>query len=165
MTGETQKLTYCMQTGTGTWGILPGMTYTGQSNEFSWGVQVTSDIKVSKNVAGYKFGDGLNLTGWLSHSWNRWISNSLRVGGNAMRRINGYDRETSVYRNVDPTANIANSGGELLSAYLGLNFLIPNGILKGNRLGVEYGIPFYQNMNGLQMNTKSILNAGWQYAF
>ncbi|HVD97402.1 MAG TPA: hypothetical protein VNB90_04295 [Cytophagaceae bacterium] len=165
MMGERQRYPYCMQLGTGSYSVLPGLTYTGQSNIFSWGLQVTGDVKTNYNKAGYKLGNEFIATGWIAHNWNKWISNSIRVNSDALGKINGYDPLIALYRTTETDADVTNTGAYRTSAFAGVNILIPKGFLEGNRIGLEVGIPVYQYVNGIQMNTKAYINAGWQYAF
>ena len=163
--GGSPTASYCMQTGTGTFGVLPGVTYTGQSNSFSWGVQAVADVELGTNSANYRVGNQFTTNLWLARKWARWISNSIRINSNATGRISGYDPQLYNYgRSYDPTANAMNSGGFISSALLGVN-LLPGGFLRGHQLSVEAGLPFYEYVNGLQMNTKLFINAGWQYTF
>jgi hypothetical protein len=162
---EDFKFSYSMQTGTGNFSILPGITYTGNKGDVSWGAQFTSDIKTGMNTSGYKRGNDLVLTAWLGRNWNEWLSNTLRISGTTIGKIHGFDQEIASYRSIDPDADVRNSGGERLGAYAGINFVIPRGVLQGNKIGIEYGIPVYQNLNGVQLKTKTLLNAGWQYSF
>jgi hypothetical protein len=164
MAGD-RRYSYSMQTGTGSFSVIPGITYTGNNAEISWGSQVYSDFKTGKNKAGYKWGNELVLTSWLSRNWNKWLSNSLRIEGRATGKIKGFDPNIAGYRLIDPDADVNNSGGQRVSAYAGIGFVIPKGILSGNRLAVEYGLPVYQNLYGVQVKAKAIINAGWQYSF
>jgi len=163
--GESPKASYNMQTGTGTFGILPGVTYTGQCSSFSWGAQAVTDIKLGTNSAGYRLGNEYNLNLWLAHKWTNWISNSIRVNGDAVGKIVGYDQWLRDYGySYDPTANTANYGGFRSSVLVGVNIL-PKGFMTGNQFSLEAGVPFYQNVNGIQMNTRLLVNAGWGYTF
>ena len=163
--GESHKYSYSMQTGTGTFSVLPGITYTGNGRSYFWGTQLSSDIKTGRNSSGYKWGNELGMTGWLARNWNDWLSSSIRISGRATGKIKGFDREIAIFRTSDPDADVNNSGGQRINAYVGINFVIPSGILTGNRIGLEYGLPVYQNLNGIQMSSKGLINAGWQYAF
>lgn len=165
MMGEGARKSYGMQLGTGTYDWLPGLTYTGQSDRLSWGIQATGIVNLGYNRFGYRMGNGADATSWLALRWNNWLSNSLRLDANATSGISGYDKEVAPYRTSDPMANVKNSGGRQATALAGLNLLIPKGLLKGNAFMVEYGVPIYQSVNGIQMRTTQYLYAGWQYAF
>ncbi len=165
MMGDSHRQAYGMQPGTGTWAWLPGLTYTGHGNRWSWGIQATGTVNLGYNRYGYNTGNNLNATSWLACRWSRWISSSLRVDGNAAAAINGFDQDIAPYRTSDPMADTKNSGSGRVGAYAGLNFLVPEGHLRGNQLMVEYGLPVYQHVNGIQMNTTGMLYAGWQFSF
>jgi hypothetical protein len=67
--------------------------------------------------------------------------------------------------NIDPAADVNNYGGSRALIYGGLNAVVPSGVLKRLRISVEYGLPFYQNLNGVQMSLKSTLYTSIQYGF
>ncbi|WP_156346373.1 hypothetical protein [Verrucomicrobium spinosum] len=46
-----------------------------------------------------------------------------------------------------------------------MNFRVPNGPLKNQRLAVECLWPVYQDLNGVQLERDWTLYAGWQWAF
>ena len=46
---------------------------------------------------------------------------------------------------------------------LGANVAIGNGLLKNLHLGIEGGIPFYQYVEGIQMDQRFTLNTGLRY--
>ena len=64
-----------------------------------------------------------------------------------------------------PTADPANYGGKRLDVLMGLNFVVPRGYFKNHRLAIEGGLPIYQDLNGIQLETDWMLTAAWQYAF
>jgi hypothetical protein len=163
--GYDARKTYGMQLGSGTYAWLPGLTYTGNSPHISWGIQATGIINAGVNANGYSYGNSATFTSWLSYKWNNWISSSIRAEGTTTGKIYGFDKEISPYRTTDPMANSKNYGGQRVGAFAGLNFLIPKGKLKGNQFSVEYGLPLYQNVNGIQMKTIQTINAGWQFSF
>ena len=160
-----QRKTYCMQPGAGTFAYLPGLTYTGNSANFSWGAQTSANINLGVNNFNYSWGNSFTGTVWLSRKWSNWLSNSLRVEETQTQSMYGFDKDIAPYRTTDPTADCKNYGSKKLNAYVGVNFLFPKGKLKGNQLCIEYGMPLYQCVNGLQMKTTQIVNAGWQMTF
>lgn len=164
-TGQDQRKTYAMQLGSGTYAWLPGLTYTGNTTHISWGVQATGIINLGVNRYNYAWGNSVNATTWVAYKWNNWFSNSVRAEGNAITKMYGFDKEISPYRTTDSMADTKNSGGKRLCVFAGMNFLIPKGRLKGNQLLIEYGIPFYQQVIGIQMKTTQMIFAGWQMSF
>jgi len=163
--GQDQRKSYSMQLGSGTYAWMPGITYTGYKPHLSWGLQASGIINLGTNSNHYCLGNTFNATTWLSYKWANWLSSSIRVEDNLVGKITGYDANISPYRTTDPMANSKNYGGHKFNLLVGLNFLIPKGILKGNQLCIEYGMPVYQQVNGLQMKSTQLLFAGWQLAF
>ena len=38
------------------------------------------------------------------------------------------------------------------------------GFIKNNRISLEYGLPLYQNTNGIQLKSTSVFNVTWNYS-
>jgi hypothetical protein len=157
------RLPYMMQLGTGSYDIMPGITYVKRIRKASWSAQVLSAIRPFYNANGYHYGNEAVANLWAAYQFIPAISSSLRLEGNYSVAIQGYD--PAIYTGSEPDANPANYGGERVSAYWGVNYYINNGFLKYSKLQVEYGLPFYQNLNGPQLATKSMLNAAFTIAF
>lgn len=157
------RLPYPMQLGSGTFDLTPGVTYTGQAGNFSWGAQYRGEIRLEdENNEGYALGDKHAVTSWIGYRFAPWVSGSFRVDVMTQDSIDGIDPQI-----VAPvqTADPDNHGGERVDLLWGVNFLAPHGSLKGHRFAVEFGLPVYQNLNGPQLETDWLLTAGWQYAF
>ncbi len=161
--GANSKLPYPMQLGSGTFDLLPGITYLTQSDNWSWGAQLSGTIRLGQNDEGYTLGDRLNGTLWAARQWNHWLSTSIRIKASKWDNIDGAD--TDLNPNMIPTANTALRGGERIDALLGLNIVIPSGPLAGHRLAVEAGAPIYQSLNGPQLETDWLMTIGWQLAW
>jgi len=159
----TLRLPYPMQLGTGTFDFLPGLTYTGQKNAWAWGAQYRAEIRTeSENSEGYAFGDKHAVSAWASHQWAPWVSTSLRVDMMTQDGISGSD--ANIVAPVQ-TANVANSGGQRIDMHLGVNLIGQKGIWKNHRLAAEIGMPVYQNVKGVQLETDYVFSLGWQKAF
>ena len=156
-----KRLPYAMQLGSGTKDLVVGITYSGKLNDIGWGVQYSGVIRTGKDQ-GYSWGDKHSLTAWGSKRWSSSMSYSLRLVGESMGQINGIDPNI-----VLPTqaADPANYGGEVLSTYIGFNWVGQEGLLRGHRIALELGMPFYQDLNVPQMETNKILTIGWQRAW
>jgi len=159
----TLRLPYAMQLGSGTWDLLPGITYNARVGDLSWGAQYRAEVRLeSENGEGYALGDKQTATGWVAYQWAPWISTSLRTSFMTQDSIDGIDAQI-----VAPaqTANPDNYGGERLDILGGVNLIVPEGALKGNRFALEVGVPVYQDLNGPQMEIDWTLMVGWQKAF
>lgn len=158
-----ERASYNMQMGSGTVDFLPAIVYTGRSGKTGWGAQLAGVLRTYNNSNGYRLGNESDASTWFSYHFAKWISSSLRVESMYRNRISGYDSQ--VYQYKEPGADPLNYGGVQLLAHLGTNVYFSHGLLKNQKLGVEYGVPFYQQMNGLQMNMHYVVSAGWQYLF
>jgi hypothetical protein len=156
------SMPYPMQFGTGTWDVQLGGTYLGQTDFLSWGAQLMGIFPTGENEAGYRLGNQYQLNSWAAVPIKKWISLSVRVAGTSTEKLIGEDADMD--RTMSPTSDAINFGGEQVNGFVGLNTYIPNGILKGIRIGVEYGQPLYQNWNGIQMNRGNRLTLGIKYS-
>lgn len=155
------RFPYAMQVGSGTYDLRPGLTYTGRSNDLTWGLQYTSIVRFGRDN-GYRLGDHHKFTGWAAYQIEPWISISARMAGEMLGEINGID--SAIIAPVQ-TADPANYGGEAVTAFLGINLAGQEGALRGHRLGIEVGIPVMRHLNGLQMEVDWQITVGWQKSF
>ncbi|MEM9724485.1 MAG: transporter [Pseudomonadota bacterium] len=156
------RLPYPMQLGSGTFDLMPGVTYTGKSDQFAWGAQLMGEIRLGENDEGYSLGDKIEGTAWASYSPQPWVSFSGRVLGRSLGTIDGIDPQI-----VAPvqTADPDNQGGEVIELGLGVNIAGQSGFLRGHRLAAELLLPAYRDLNGPQLETDWTLTVGYQYAF
>ncbi len=156
------RLAYPMQIGSGTWDLLPGLTYTGFAEDWSWGAQTLATLRLGENRHDYTLGNRLMLTTWIARPLTTWLSTSLRAKGEVWGNIHGEDESLMI---VTPAADPDRRKGRRVDLALGLNLLLPRGIFRGHRLAVEYGFPVYQWLDGPQLETDWYVIAGWQRAF
>lgn len=161
--GSNQILPYPMQIGSGTFDLLPGITYLGQSKNNSWGAQAMGTIRLGENSNGYSLGNQLQLTGWVARNWSEWVSTSLRLKGRTWENIDGADPRLNP--NMIPTADPDRRGGTQIDIGFGLNLYAPNGNLKGSRLAIEFELPLYRSLDGPQLETDWQLTVGLQSVF
>ncbi len=161
--GAEVRLPYPMQVGSGTWDLLPGITYLGQGDRFSWGAQAQGTVRLGENDHGYAFGNRALGTAWGAWRWSDWLSGSLRVEGQAWSDVGGAD--AALNPRMVPTADPDLRGGRRVDALLGVNFEVAEGRLHGQRLAVEFGRPLFQSLDGPQLETDWVLTLGWQYAW
>lgn len=157
------KLPYPMQLGNGTWNSSVGITYLGQSNNFSWGIQPLINIRTGKNSEGYRQGNQISFNTWGAVKATRWLSFSLRGAYTQASSIKGADPEMNPM--MAPPGNFNNTGRESILVFGGGNFFIPSGTFKNIRLGIEAGLPAYQYTEGIQMEKDWSFLAGIQYSF
>lgn len=157
------RLPYGMQLGTGTYDLTGNLTYTGRDGDLSWGAQISGRVPLEdENDEGYKWGPSATYTNWGAYDWADWISTSLRLTYKWQDGIDGID---STIIGPSTGADPDNYGGQSVYGGLGVNFIVPRGLLAGNRLAVEASMPLWQKTDGLQLERDYMITAGWQYAF
>lgn len=155
------RLPYPMQIGSGSFDLEPAITYKGQRGKLGFGAQMMAKIRLEENRNGYQFGDVYEGGGWMSYRAAKWISISGRMLYRSTERIDGFDA-----RIIGPvqTANPDFQGGERFDLLGGVNLVSTHGALAGHRLGLELGVPIYQDLNGPQLRGRWNLTLGWQKA-
>ncbi|MEM7231829.1 MAG: transporter [Planctomycetota bacterium] len=158
------KLPYPMQLGSGTFDLLPGVTYLGQAgDDWSWGAQALGTVRLGKNSSNYSLGDRAQFTVWGARNWADWISTSLRIDSHFWGNIDGRDPDFNPA--MVPTADPNRRGGERVDIGFGVNLYGRKNWYKGQRIALEFAIPMYQALDGPQLETDWTLTAGWQYAW
>jgi len=157
------KLPYPMQLGSGTYDLMPGVTYLGQNNDYSWGSQVIAIIRLGENDNDYTLGNNIELSAWFQRKWSNTFSTSVRLNAQSWSDIDGADPDLN--QGMIATADPELRSGKRADLLLGLAYHAANGVLKGNRFSLEVGKPLYQKLDGPQLETDFILTAGWQYTF
>ena len=156
-------LEYPMQLGSGTYDLMPGITYLGNTRDWAYGAQLMATNRLGRNSAGYRLGDEYHLNTWGYYRINDWVGPSLRLEYSDVGKISGSDSR------MNPATNSAfdpnQQGGKRLDLVVGVDVYAPKGRFKGNRLTLEYGRPVYQDLNGLQLNTQYEYTVGWSYTY
>jgi len=160
------QLPYPMQLGSGTVDFLPSVLYVYQQDNWSWGNQLGSVMRMGKNHHGYRLGDRVDASTWFSYVFNNWLNTSVRLNYQWWDDISGRDTDLPpgpVF--LAPTMDPERRGGQRLDVLVGVNLYIREGFLKGHRFAIEAGVPVYQKLNGPQLETDWLVIAGWQFAF
>ena len=89
-------LPYPMQLGSGSFDLLPGITYLGQTDRWSWGSNLSATLRVRKNRKDYQLGNRGELSLWTARKVTNWLSSSLRIDGQVWGNIHGSDDRLKV---------------------------------------------------------------------
>lgn len=154
----TLRLPYMMQLGSGTYDLLPGITYQRYVDNWNFGGQYKAIIRTGENSEDYTLGDQQHLTAWAGYAIRHDLSASVRV---AYQHVENIDGEDDKIRAPVQTADPNNYARDRVDLYAGLNWISST----GHRFNVEVGAPVYQHLDGPQMETDWTLTAGYQYAF
>jgi hypothetical protein len=160
-----------MQLGSGTFDLLPSLTYVQQFEHWSWGAQANGTIRLeSENHNGYRLGHELELVSWIAYNLSEWIGINGGLSYEYTGKLKGTQEGVGttgpmMIPNSVSSAFNDNYGGENVDVLVGVNLLKPSGFLKGHRLSLDVSLPLWQDLNGYQLETDSTITVGWSKAF
>ena len=155
---------YGMQLGSGTWDLLPSVTYSGGYNTLSWGAQASARLPLQdENDSGFSVGERYGATAWGAYRLADWVSVSARLDYTKQHDINGH--YNGPHNHSSPSDLQANYGGEFVAAAVGANLVPQGGALAGVRLGLEWTTSLAAHYNGFQLGRDDGLNMSLSYAF
>jgi hypothetical protein len=165
-----RQLPAAMQPGSGTFDLLPSLTYTYLGDSWSAGVQAAGVIRIGRNAHGYTLGDSFDLTSWVSYQVAEWVSVSTGLSYRWEDELDGNQSDLMLLvpattRRTVPTAFGENYGGSRIEALAGVNFVFPGSALHNHRIAADMRVPLWQDRNGISLGTDYTLSLGWQYAF
>ena len=163
--GENALLPYGMQLGSGSYALLPSLTYVVQNCQWSMGANSIANVQLGPNYLGYTSENQWVTSAWLGYRWFRSLSTSIRLEYLTQSGIQGFNSTTALLAANDPNSNTLNTGSNRLNAYVGLNLYKPQQPLRGMRLALEYGLPVYQSYNGIQQPVTGVIIAQLFYLF
>jgi len=155
---------YGMQLGSGTWDLLPSVTWTGQREDWSWGAQLSAVRRLqTENDSGYALGDAFQTTAWAGWAPTRWLGFTLRGVYTAQAALHGeYD---GAHDDSGPMDYPSNYGGQFWDLGIGLALTPPGHFLAGNRLSLEWLAPLRDDPKGYQLERRGTLFALWTLDF
>ena len=157
------RLPYAMQLGSGTWDLLPGVTYSGHQDKWFWGAQYEAEIRMEdENNQGYRLGDKHRLSAWSGYQFTPEFAANIHMDVETQGKIHGADENITA---PVQTANPDNYGGDIVEIGTGFTYQPTHPAFKGGILGVDFTLPAYQNLNGVQLERDWSVNAGLRYKF
>ena len=76
--------------------------------------------------------------------------------------MSAYDKE--IMKNMGPSSDPKNSGRSLIEISIGANYVLPESLMHGARIAVEYRVPVSSDYTGIQMKIDNQLTIGLQYS-
>ncbi len=158
---------YGMQLGSGTWDLLPSLTYTGRFARWSWGGQLSGIHRLEdENQSGYALGDQFQATAWGGYALSDWLSASVRGVYTTQEEIRGaFEGQVGHLDGQGPMDFPQNYGGRFWDVGFGLSAEVPIAGLKDNRLSVEWLQPVEDDFNGFQLERDGSLFASFKLKF
>ncbi len=159
------RLPYPMQIGSGSYEILPGLSYTKLNNSYSYGGQLNASFKLDTNNNGYKLGDSYNITAWIAKPVFDSLSISSRLDFNKIEAIEGRDSSLDNIVAAIVTADPSLSDREFIDLYFGVNYVLPDSLISNMRLAFEGGPRIHEKFQDNQLETDFKLFFGIQKTF
>ncbi|MDF7808272.1 transporter [Pontiellaceae bacterium B12219] len=154
-----QHLPYPMQLGSGSYGLIPGITYSGLANGWGWGAQVNGTFYLNENYNDYTLGNRYALQAWGLRDLCKSSAVSLRLSGNRTENIDGADPDMPSPM-MTPLADPNLRAGTEVDLLAGIDYR-----RDVMRLAIEAGLPVYQELDGPQLETDWKVIAGLQLSF
>lgn len=158
-----ERLPYQMQLGSGSFDVLPCVSYLVQKNKVVLSAQAFATLRTGYNALGYKLGNDVTVNAWGAWQWLSFLSSSIRLEAYGAEQISGKDDALNPYQEI--SANPENYGGRRLSCFVGSSLQFKQGILSKHKLAAEFGIPLYQYLNGYQMPYTNFINLAYNFTF
>lgn len=158
-------LPYAMRLGSGTWDLHPGLTYTGQHQTFSWGVQPTAVLRLGSNTLGYRLGNRFQVNTWSAWQCLPWLSSSLRIQWQYWGNVDGADQRLSQEAHMNPVADPQRQSGQRVNLLWGASIRGQGHDWQAHRWGLEVGLPVFQSLAGPQLGESWQGHLGWEWQF
>ncbi len=157
-------LDYGMQTGSGTWDLLPAISYSAPVGAARWGVQLAAATRLEdRNASGYALGTRWQGDAWIAYPIAQGVYVSLRGTHSREGRIRGVMQDP--FTPVGTVDNAANYGGKYWDLGLGLDIDLDGVGAELGNIGIEWQQPVAQDVNGYQLAREGSLLARWERAF
>ncbi len=152
-------LPYPMQLGSGTWDVIPSLSYTGMNQGYAWGTQIAATLRPGRNNNGYRLGNTFEASFWGARDLADWAAVFGRVQGKVVGNIDGRDSQIST--TLAPTGDPNRRGQRVINLSAGVNAVIAG----GSQMALEATVPIYQNLDGPQLETDFAVTAKISLAF
>jgi len=156
MMGNKVQGGYPMQLGSGTYDLIPSITYNKKINGWTYGGQLEYTYHIGENDNDYTLGDRLELSAWAKYA----LDSSLNIAGRLdiidWDKIDGKDPKIATM--MSPTNDPDAQGGTRMDLTLDVSKRF-----GAHTAGLAYGVPIRQDLNGPQMEVKSMITLSYQY--
>lgn len=141
-----------LQSGTGSYGFTPAVTYSQFNDGWSFGAQLKANIWLDDNSFGERAGDVWTGTTWGSYT----IIDNFSISG----RLSVESKDTTL-----TTTQASGDASETAMGYVGANYVFRNGALAGHRFAVEFGKRLAASRGDHNLEAAHVITIGWQLAW
>ncbi|MGD8568015.1 MAG: transporter [Gammaproteobacteria bacterium] len=160
MMGNDRPAPYGMQLGSGTYDLIPSITYKASQGPWTYGGQAEYTLRTGENDEEYTLGDKLEISAWGKFALNKIVALGGRLNYLNANEIDGINPKIMKPGGnfMAPTDDPANYGGTRLD--LGVDVTAQTG---PHTFGISYAVPIQQDVNGIQLETQSILTLSYMF--
>lgn len=156
--GPDQRIGYMMQLGTGTFDVLPGLTWVRNTHDWTLGGKLAGRVHLGRNEHDYAVGDRYELGAWAARDLGGF-STSLRLN---LADFSAYDGQAAdLNPAMAPPADPDKLGGTRLDAFLG----VQTSLGEAGSLALEIGLPVHQDLDGPALELDTIVSLSWRGSF
>lgn len=162
-----RQLPAAMQPGSGTFDLLPSLTYLYHGSEWSAGVQARGVFRTGENHHNYRMGHRAEVDAWFGCKPFNWLSVNSGLGLRWEGELDGTQSDViqnppfAPTRRLVPTVFGGNYGGMQLDAMVGVNLLVA----QAHRVGLDVRVPLWQDVNGYRLGQDVTATIGWSTSF
>ena len=157
-----ETLGYNMQLGSGTYDLLPGFTAVLLEDKYSFGAQISSEVRMGQNSKDYALGDIYKGNIWVAIPFNeKKTSISVASQYKYQDKIQGSHKDIKTIMSF--AQDRESSGGKAIDVSVGLNHIFTD--LNNLRFSIEYIMPTYNDVNSVQLDRENSVMFGLQYAY
>jgi hypothetical protein len=159
---------YGMQMGAGVPGLMPALTYNWISDDVLWnaGGQASYNAYAGTNN-GWSPGNTFKLSVWGQRAFDNftvWLrsnyTNQAQIQGCSNQITGAAYCNSGATNYFGPQFNPSSYGGQAINVLLGASYTY--GMFN---VGLEGGVPAWQNLNGVQLMNSYYINAGTSFMF
>ncbi len=163
LAGEDHYLSYSMQNGSGTFDLMPGLTYVGEADQWAWDADGAATLRLGRNDRDYSLGNRYRLGARLYRRIQDWVSVSGGADGDITGNVDGADSRLDV--DHTPMDDPQRQGSKRVDILGGLTFFDADLTPGGGRLAIEVSVPVYENLDGPALETAWMAKLGAQIVF
>jgi hypothetical protein len=160
-TGTPVTLPYDMRTGSGSFGVIVGVSGSVQNEVGSIGAQFRYRSNLNENDAGFKLGDSQEASAWAAYVLNSVFSISAGARWESWQSMEGQDASLNFFGDPHNAAGLLS--GERAYLPLGVNMVMPteSGFFAGHRVQVEAVYTLHHDMDAPQLGVDWAFNFGY----
>ena len=160
---EGARLEYPMQLGSGTFYVMPGLTYLGQAVPWGWGAEFVPTLRIGTNSVGYRVGNRYQPSVWGARRLTPWLSETVRLDGDILKNIKGGDPTLDPLD--EPTKDPMLQGARRVDLVFRTSINPTKGALQKHAFLVDIVKPIYQSLDGPQLRRRWAIRLGWHVEF